>query len=186
MDNCVGANNHKYFLGYLASLLGMLVWCQLGCFVYWSQTTGRPNGMTTRIVCVGMIFTFIRFSSWQICKCSYILRGELLARSLFVNFLLFLAVVLNIFVSTEPRICSPVSSFPKTWDFCKFLVSCHGSCPCPRLFRSNAPKRSHLSGSNTQSVSYYICTSCTVESVKKLLNLRAKYNLFGVVPLLLQ
>lgn len=38
VDNCVGANNHKYFVGYLFFLLGMIVWCMFGAYTYWVET----------------------------------------------------------------------------------------------------------------------------------------------------
>jgi len=64
VDNCVGANNHKYFLGYLGSLLGMLVWCQLGCFVYWSHTTVYNFHQDGAFVTVGVLMTSSPWVAW--------------------------------------------------------------------------------------------------------------------------
>ncbi|XP_060695559.1 palmitoyltransferase ZDHHC17 isoform X2 [Hemiscyllium ocellatum] len=36
VGNCVGAGNHRYFIGYLFFLLGMIIWMIYGCFLYWS------------------------------------------------------------------------------------------------------------------------------------------------------
>ncbi|KAK6192633.1 hypothetical protein SNE40_004074 [Patella caerulea] len=36
IDNCVGALNHKYFLGYLFFLMGMITWCLYGCYLFFS------------------------------------------------------------------------------------------------------------------------------------------------------
>jgi len=35
VDNCVGARNHKYFVGYLTFLLGMILWCIYGAYQFW-------------------------------------------------------------------------------------------------------------------------------------------------------
>ncbi|XP_064599843.1 palmitoyltransferase ZDHHC17-like isoform X2 [Liolophura sinensis] len=35
VGNCVGANNHKYFIGYLFFLFGLIMWFMHGCFTYW-------------------------------------------------------------------------------------------------------------------------------------------------------
>ncbi len=38
VDNCVGVGNHKYFIGYLFFLLGMILWCLYGSLVFWQNT----------------------------------------------------------------------------------------------------------------------------------------------------
>lgn len=35
VDNCVGVYNHKYFLGFLLFLSGMISWCLYGCILFW-------------------------------------------------------------------------------------------------------------------------------------------------------
>ena len=37
IDNCVGAKNHKYFIGYLFFLFCMICWCLYGCKIYWNN-----------------------------------------------------------------------------------------------------------------------------------------------------
>uniref|UniRef100_A0A4W3ICA4 Palmitoyltransferase n=1 Tax=Callorhinchus milii TaxID=7868 RepID=A0A4W3ICA4_CALMI len=46
------AGNHRYFIGYLFFLLGMIVWMIYGCFLYWSlhcETTYQKDGFWTYI-----------------------------------------------------------------------------------------------------------------------------------------
>ncbi|CAD5123337.1 DgyrCDS11693 [Dimorphilus gyrociliatus] len=42
VDNCIGANNHKYFLGFLFWLTIMLIWCLYGAGVYWREACSVP------------------------------------------------------------------------------------------------------------------------------------------------
>ncbi|XP_051885869.1 palmitoyltransferase ZDHHC17 isoform X1 [Pristis pectinata] len=50
VGNCVGAGNHRYFIGYLFFLLGMIIWMIYGCFFYWSihcETNYPKEGLWT-------------------------------------------------------------------------------------------------------------------------------------------
>lgn len=42
VDNCIGANNHKYFLGFLFWLTLMLIWCLYGAGIYWRESCDVP------------------------------------------------------------------------------------------------------------------------------------------------
>lgn len=43
LSNCVGWKNHKYFIGYLASLVLMCFAFVLGCVALWNATLGDWN-----------------------------------------------------------------------------------------------------------------------------------------------
>ncbi|XP_048463432.1 palmitoyltransferase ZDHHC17-like [Rhincodon typus] len=52
VGNCVGAGNHRYFIGYLFFLLGMIIWMIYGCFLYWNihcETNYPKDGFWTYI-----------------------------------------------------------------------------------------------------------------------------------------
>ncbi|XP_067855387.1 palmitoyltransferase ZDHHC17 isoform X2 [Heptranchias perlo] len=52
VGNCVGAGNHRYFIGYLFFLLGMIIWMIYGCFLYWSvhcETSYQKDGFWTYV-----------------------------------------------------------------------------------------------------------------------------------------
>ncbi|XP_049639343.1 palmitoyltransferase ZDHHC17 isoform X2 [Suncus etruscus] len=52
VGNCVGAGNHRYFMGYLFFLLFMICWMIYGCISYWGlhcQTTYTQDGFWTYI-----------------------------------------------------------------------------------------------------------------------------------------
>jgi palmitoyltransferase len=53
VDNCVGANNHRYFISYLFFLLGMICWCMYGTYVYmseWCPQDPMKNGYMISVV----------------------------------------------------------------------------------------------------------------------------------------
>lgn len=61
IDNCVGAKNHKYFIGYLFFLFGMICWCLYGCNLYWKNVTPfdfYEEGIT------GVTYKLIKNSPW--------------------------------------------------------------------------------------------------------------------------
>ncbi|GAB1295559.1 Palmitoyltransferase ZDHHC17 [Apodemus speciosus] len=52
VGNCVGAGNHRYFMGYLFFLLFMICWMIYGCVSYWGlhcETTYTKDGFWTYI-----------------------------------------------------------------------------------------------------------------------------------------
>ncbi|XP_062059158.1 palmitoyltransferase ZDHHC17 isoform X3 [Lepus europaeus] len=52
VGNCVGAGNHRYFMGYLFFLLFMICWMIYGCISYWGlhcETTYTKDGFWTYI-----------------------------------------------------------------------------------------------------------------------------------------
>ncbi|CAM5084686.1 unnamed protein product [Natator depressus] len=52
VGNCVGAGNHRYFMGYLFFLLFMICWMIYGCISYWGihcETTYTKDGLWTYI-----------------------------------------------------------------------------------------------------------------------------------------
>ncbi|XP_073940075.1 palmitoyltransferase ZDHHC17 isoform X2 [Castor canadensis] len=52
VGNCVGAGNHRYFMGYLFFLLFMICWMIYGCISYWGlhcETTYTRDGFWTYI-----------------------------------------------------------------------------------------------------------------------------------------
>ncbi|XP_052064868.1 palmitoyltransferase ZDHHC17-like [Mytilus californianus] len=61
IDNCVGANNHKYFIGYLFFLFGMICWCMYGCKIYWNNVVPfdfYEEGIT------GVSYKLVKNSPW--------------------------------------------------------------------------------------------------------------------------
>ncbi|PVD34087.1 hypothetical protein C0Q70_05350 [Pomacea canaliculata] len=61
IDNCVGVYNHKYFLGYLFFLSGMILWCLYGCILFWKHSCNLDfyeDGIT------GIIYKIFKASPW--------------------------------------------------------------------------------------------------------------------------
>ncbi|XP_033751574.1 palmitoyltransferase ZDHHC17-like [Pecten maximus] len=61
IDNCVGVDNHKYFIGYLIFLFGMICWCFHGCQIYWNHVCPFDiyvDGIT------GIIYKIVKASPW--------------------------------------------------------------------------------------------------------------------------
>ncbi|XP_076450296.1 palmitoyltransferase ZDHHC17-like [Babylonia areolata] len=61
IDNCVGAHNHKYFLGYLFFLMGMIGWCLYGCSLYLQHNCTLDiyeDGIT------GVVYKIFKSSPW--------------------------------------------------------------------------------------------------------------------------
>ncbi|XP_074660253.1 palmitoyltransferase ZDHHC17-like [Tubulanus polymorphus] len=62
VDNCIGAKNHKYFVGYLFFLFGMIVWCIFGCTMYWKEhckiqsSDGFMAALSTSMSCAPFVF----------------------------------------------------------------------------------------------------------------------------------
>ena len=44
MGNCVGAKNHKYFIGYLVFLLAGIAVTFYGCYYYWRDACSHSPG----------------------------------------------------------------------------------------------------------------------------------------------
>ncbi|XP_005106609.1 palmitoyltransferase ZDHHC17 [Aplysia californica] len=61
VGNCIGANNHKYFMGYLFFLSGMLIFCLYGCHLFWSVNCPiafYEDGIT------GVLYKLFKASPW--------------------------------------------------------------------------------------------------------------------------
>lgn len=63
VGNCIGALNHKFFVGYLVCLMMMLIWVLYGCIVFWEvkcniQLTSNGSGS------LGDIFTCAPWVTW--------------------------------------------------------------------------------------------------------------------------
>uniref|UniRef100_S4RHH1 Palmitoyltransferase n=1 Tax=Petromyzon marinus TaxID=7757 RepID=S4RHH1_PETMA len=62
VGNCVGAGNHRYFVGYLFFLLGTICWLIYGCIIFWSRrchTTYHTDGFWTYVSQVAMCSPWI-------------------------------------------------------------------------------------------------------------------------------
>ncbi|XP_059142261.1 palmitoyltransferase ZDHHC17-like [Physella acuta] len=61
VDNCVGANNHRYFIGYLFFLMTMLLFAIYGCITFWQVECPMDfyeDGIT------GIIYKALKASPW--------------------------------------------------------------------------------------------------------------------------
>ncbi|XP_064635159.1 palmitoyltransferase ZDHHC17-like [Lineus longissimus] len=68
VDNCVGFKNHKYFVGYLFFLLGMITWCIYGCGTFWQHEAGIHYSVDGFWGVVKKIVYVSPFVSWIACN----------------------------------------------------------------------------------------------------------------------
>ncbi|XP_052261110.1 palmitoyltransferase ZDHHC17-like isoform X1 [Dreissena polymorpha] len=62
VDNCIGANTHKYFVGYLFFLEMLICWCLYGCVCYWKANCEAVHFYEDGIT--GSLWKIVKPSPW--------------------------------------------------------------------------------------------------------------------------